>query len=477
MQTEPRLPLPLRNHHQEEEALKATIVGLGRVGTVVSAGLASAGHEVLGVDIDHCRVTALQRGSPPFHEPKLVERLSFASRRSAIRFLHRDEVMEDLGDVAVVAVDTPSEPESAPDLRQVRNAVSWIKSTKPRNLVIAMKSTVPPGTGLELAATELLGTGIGYVANPEFLREGWAIRDWDSPDRIVIGTASDARWSAERVKRMYSGVDAPFLVTDVASAEMVKYASNAFLATRISFINEIAALCDSFGASIEAVSEGLAMDSRTGVRVHAGIGFGGSCLPKDVRALDLLARTAGVDVGLLRAVASVNSRQRLLPLRALLERFSGRLDGLRIGVLGMAFKPGTEDIRDAPALELIRVLAVEGAAVTIFDPEAGKPGQGQLPSSTRLVAGVEEAAEGAQALCLCTEWDQIVSADWPTVARRMASPRFVFDGRNALDPGEMRRLGFEYRGIGRNSISVSGLTARTHQINGSGAVIGGQDDC
>ena len=457
--------------------MKVTVVGLGRVGTVVAAGLVSAGHKVLGVDIHHCRVTALRRGRPSFHEPGLAERISLALQRGTLRFLHRDEVMEDLGEVAVITVGTPPSRESAPDLRQVRDAVSWVRSLRPRDLVIAMKSTVPPGTGSDLVEEELLATGIGYVANPEFLREGWAIHDWDSPDRIVVGVCLNDVRSAEAVRRMHAGIDAPFLVTDVTSAEMIKYANNAFLATRISFINEIATLCDLFGASIDAVSEGLAMDSRTGSKVHAGVGYGGSCLPKDVRTLDQLALASRVKAELLRAVDSVNNQQRLLPLRALRERFNGHLAGLRIGVLGLAFKPGTDDVRDAPALELIRVLASEAAAVAVFDPQAGGSAKGQLPPSTRLVDGLQEAAEGAQALCLITEWEEIVRADWQAVARRMIPPRLVFDGRNALDPHEMHRLGFEYLGIGRNGISKRDLAFGTAPTKSSGASVGGQDDC
>ena len=453
---------------KEERVLKITVVGLGRVGTVVTSGLAAAGHEVLGVDIDQGVVTTLSRGSPPFYEPGLADRIAQALQTGSLRLLHRDEVMEDLGEVAVIAVGTPPSREPAHELKQVRDAVSWVRSMGPQNLVIAMKSTVPPGTGLELVEAELSETGIGYVANPEFLREGQAILDWSSPDRIVIGVAPNDDRSAEAVRRMYAGIEASFLVTDITSAEMVKYANNAFLATRISFVNEIAALCDLFGASIDAVAEGLAMDTRTGSRVHAGVGYGGSCLPKDIQALARLAFAGGIKTELLRAVASVNDQQRLLPLRALRERFNGRLAGLRIGVLGLAFKPGTDDVRDAPALELIRALAAEAA---VFDPEASGHAKGQLPSSIQMVDGLEEAAEGAQVLCLVTEWEEIVRADWQAAASRMGSPRFVFDGRNALDPREMRRLGFEYVGVGRNGISKRELALST------GASVGGQDDC
>ena len=244
--------------------MKITVVGLGRVGAVAAAGLALAGHDVLAVDINLERVGALKGGQSRSYEPGLGRWVSSALQMGALRFLHRDEVREDLGDIALVAVGTPPAQGSAADLQQVRAAVSWIKSMYPEDLVIAMKSTVPPGSGLRIIEQELAGTGIRYVANPEFLREGQAVGDWESPDRIVIGAASNDVESVEVMTRMYAGIDAPIMATDITSAEMIKYASNAFLATRISFINEIAALCDSLGASIDDVSEGLAMDSRTG---------------------------------------------------------------------------------------------------------------------------------------------------------------------------------------------------------------------
>lgn len=430
--------------------MKITVVGLGRVGAVAASGLALAGHDVLGVDIDHDRVAVLREGNPSYYEPGIAERMAVVLQEGFLRVLHRDGVADDLGEVAVVTVGTPQVGQCAAELNQVREAISWVKHKRPRELVIAMKSTVPPGTGLELMSKELSGTGIGYVSNPEFLREGQAIRDWDCPDRVVIGAAPEGVRSVETVMRMYAGINAPVLVTDITSAEMVKYASNAFLATRISFINEIAALCDTLGASIDDVSQGLAMDSRTGSRIHAGVGYGGSCLPKDVEMLYRLASAGGAESEVLRAASEVNSRQRHLPLRSLRERFNSRLAGVEVAVLGLAFKPDTDDVRDAPALDLIRALIAEGAKVRAFDPEAGGLAKEQLPSLAQVVDGVEEATAGAQAMCLVTEWDEIVGADWTAVARRMVPPRFVFDGRNALDPHEMRRLGFEYVGIGRN---------------------------
>ena len=300
--------------------------------------------------------------------------------------------------------------------------------------------------------TELRGTSIRYASNPEFLREGRAVDDWEDPDRIVIGVEPDDARSVETVQLMYTGIDAPCMVTDITSAEMIKYASNAFLATRISFINEIASLCDTVGASIDDVSDGMAMDSRTGARIHAGVGYGGSCFPKDVRALDHLALTSGASVDLLRSVINTNNRQRLLPLHALRQRFGGALDGLRVGILGLAFKPGTDDVRDAPSLDLIHALVDEGAEVQAYDPEAMESARPNLPASVQLVDSVEEAANRTQALVLLTEWESIVQSDWRVVSRCMVPPRLVFDGRNALDPTEMGRLGFEYVGVGRGPV-------------------------
>ena len=261
-------------------------------------------------------------------------------------------------------------------------------------------------------------------ATPNFFElEGHAVvRDWDSKTRPHRHLVKEMPWrnpahrhktvEDNRVKKMHAGISAPFVVTDITSAEMTKYASNAFLATRISFINEIAALCDRVGASIDAVSEGLAMDPRTGSRIYAGVGYGGSCFPKDVRALDYLALTSGVNFELLRSVINVNNKQRLLPLYALRSRFGGAISGLKVGVLGLAFKPETDDVRDAPSLDLIRALVDEGVEVQAFDPQASQTAAHELPPSTRIVDHPVEASAGAQALVLLTEWEEIVNADW-----------------------------------------------------------------
>ena len=273
---------------------KVTVVRLGHVGIVAASGLARSGHEVLATDVDSFRVQALGAGECGRFEPGLRDRLKDTLKAGNIKFTHCDEVDGNLGGVALVAVGTPASDGYAPDLGQVRAAIRWVKERSDGNLVMAMKSTVPPGTGHAILQDELPGTGIGYAANPEFLRAGQALADWDCPDRVIIGTEPGDTLSLEVVRRLYNNINAPVLATDITTAEMIKYASNAFLATRISFVNEIAAICDSVGASIDNVSEGLALGSRSGARIFAGVGYGGPCLPKDVGALDHLARTTGV---------------------------------------------------------------------------------------------------------------------------------------------------------------------------------------
>ena len=440
-----------------------TVIGLGYVGTVASASLASCGHQVLGVDIDTERIAALQSGTAPFYEPGLDETIGSATGAGCLRFQHSEAHDSRPGDTALITTGTPQSASGAADLRQVRSALAWVKSRRSEHTVVVMKSTVPPGTGQQIIEHDLKNSRISYASNPEFLREGQAVDDWRNPDRIVIGAVAGDTRSVTAIKAMHYGIEAPYIITDITSAEMIKYASNAFLATRISFINEIASLCDRVGASIDAVSRGMAMDPRTGGRIYAGVGYGGSCFPKDVRALDHLGLNSGANVELLRSVININNRQRLLPLYALRERFDGNMAGLRVAVLGLAFKPNTDDVRDAPSLDLIQALAEDGAIVSAHDPEAMRTAAPHLPSGVRLTENVLEAADQAQAVVLMTEWRQFVNADWRDIARGMRPPRFIFDGRNALDAAQIRLMGFEYVGVGRsglaNGSSSEGLPA------------------
>ena len=435
--------------------MRITVFGLGHLGTVAAGGLAAAGHDVMGLDIDEQRVQALRAGRMSIYEPELRECVASGVDRGNLQFSRIDEFAGPLGDIALVATGTPATPYGEADLTQVRSALAWIKSRRPIDLTIVMKSTVPPGSGTTFVHQDLKGTNACYVSNPEFLREGRALQDWFFPDRIVVGCDTPSSRGIETIRRMYSPIETPLLVTDITSAEMIKYASNAFLATRISFINEIASLCDAVGASVDAVSDGLALDGRNGKKVYAGVGYGGSCFPKDIRALEHMASAAGLDMDLLGAVAAVNDRQRAMPVERLLARFGEDLRGVEVGVLGLAFKPGTDDLRGAVSLDVIGSLAQRGARVRAYDPQASQLAARLLPGSVDLEDTPEDAAVGAQALLLLTEWKEIGEANWEEIASQMRPPRFLFDGRNALDAALMSRFGFEYVGVGRGNTDLS----------------------
>ena len=434
--------------------MKITVIGLGHLGAVIATGLAaSRRHHVTGVDTDHRLIEILKEGRAHFHEHGLHQGMAHAIRGGHLRFSHTDEANDDLGEIAIIATGTPANPNGGADLTQVRNALAWIADRNPKNLTIVMKSTVPPGSGLTFLNKDLANLSVGYVANPEFLREGTALHDWLNPEQIILGVMPDDDKAIDTVCRMYQGITAPILATDITSAEMLKYASNSFLATRISFINEMATICDAVGASIDAVAQGLALDPRTGTMMRAGVGYGGSCLPKDTIGLHRIAHQKGVNPTLLTAVSEVNRRQTELPMRKLSECFARyigpNMKGLTVGVLGLAFKPGTNDVRGAVAIKLINDLVERGVRVRAYDPVASGEAMRHVPESVEFMARPEQVATGAKALILLTEWTQIIEADWGGMAQTMYYPRFLFDGRNALDPVAMRELGFMYTGIGR----------------------------
>ena len=387
----------------------------------------------------------------------MADRVKSTLTAGNIRFQRCDDVDEDLGEVALIAVGTPAGESYAPELSQVRAALRWVMGRCDAHLVVANKSTVPPGTGRGFLQNELYGTGLGDAANPEFPRGGQALADWDCPDRIVIGTEPGDTRSLKVMRFLYGNFDAPVLFTGVTEAEMIKYASNAFLATRISFMNEIAAICDRVGASVDDVSGGLALDSRSGARILAGVGYGGPCLPKDIGALEHLARQTGAGSDLLRAVIDVNERQWQLPLHALRDRLGGNLRGLKVAILGLTFKPGTGDLTEAPAVKLARALAEEGARVMAYDPSVRDGEIVLLPDGVQVATDVLTATTGSQAAVNMTEWKDIVEADWVAVSRNMAIPKFIFDGRNALDPMTIEAAGLEYVGVGRACAPMESL--------------------
>jgi UDPglucose 6-dehydrogenase len=428
--------------------MNITVVGLGYVGAVAVGALSKTGHNVLGVDVDQGKVSSFQQGVCPFYEPELSELIADGLAAGRLQFQRLDEVKKSLGEIILVAVGTPTQAYGGTDLSQVYSAIRWIKERNPGRAVVVMKSTVPPGTGLRLIAEELADSQLQYVFNPEFLREGQAVHDWFHPDRIVIGGEDED--ATALAKRMYEGIDAPVLITDVTSAEMIKYAANAFLPTKISFINEIASLCDRVGANVDDVVQGIGLDPRIGPSfLQAGLGYGGSCFPKDTRALEFLSAVKGYNCELLRAVINVNNRQRLLPIQALQESFTS-LKGVKVALLGLAFKPNTDDVREAPALDIARLLVELGAKVQAYDPKAMETARPILPEGIELRNSALDALRGAQAAVLVTEWEEFIRLPWEEVVNLMDEPRFIFDGRNALDDRLLMRLGFTYRGVGRS---------------------------
>jgi UDPglucose 6-dehydrogenase len=425
------------------------IFGAGWVGLVTGGCFAELGHRVIVRDVVPERIEALEAGRLPFHEPDLGEVLS--GNRDRITYtLSADDLAE--ADILFICVQTPPTYSGDADLSYVWTALEDIPADDRQRLLV-MKSTVPVGTGDKVrAALEARGlTNVGYASNPEFLAEGRAVRDFMNPDRIVIGAFDEAHAAA--VEALYAGIEAPVVHTDVASAEMIKLAANAFLSTRISFINEIANVCELVGADVQAVAEGVGLDHRLGPHFfRAGVGWGGSCFGKDVSALKQLAGNSGYHFQLLAAVIEVNELQKRRVI-AKLQKHLGRLRGKTIAVLGLAFKPNTDDLRDAPSLVIASRILAEGANVRTWDPVADA--RERLQGGTQY-ASVLEAVRGADAAVIVTEWDELRGLASEEVRAAMARP-LIIDGRNLLDPEETRRAGFAYEGIGRPSSSFEAL--------------------
>ena len=419
------------------------VIGTGYVGLVTAVGFAEIGREVWCVDVDAAKIERLQRGEVPVYEPGLSELLE----RNASRLHFSTDLAGALehARLLLVAVGTPATYSGDADLSAVNAVVDAVPSSERHALV--MKSTVPCGTGasLQRVFAEQGKAGLGYVSCPEFLREGSAVGDFLHPDRVVVGDNRD--WAGDAVVELYAPLQAPLVRTDVASAEMVKLASNAFLATKISFINEIANVCEETGADVVEVARGMGLDQRIGPRfLQAGIGFGGSCFPKDVDALKQLAGNSGYHFQLLTAVIEVNELQKRRVIGKL-QKHLGALNGKRVALFGLAFKPDTDDMREASSLVLSARLNADGAEVSAYDPVAEEQA-GTLMSSISLASSALDAASGADAVVLVTEWPEFVKLDWKLVAEAM-SGTLVIDGRNALDPDAVRAAGLVYEGIGR----------------------------
>jgi UDPglucose 6-dehydrogenase len=424
--------------------VRVAVFGAGYVGLVTGACLADLGHDVVVRDIVSEKIEALRAGYVPIHEEGLEELLE--RNRDSLAFTTEVDEALASAEVVYVAVGTPPTASGDADLTAVWTVVDELPAVD-RRIVLAMKSTVPVGTARTVRhrLDERGFENVGYVSNPEFTAEGSAVRDFMHPDRIVIGAFEAA--DGDVVESLHDGIDAPIVRCDVASAEMIKLAANAALVTRISFINEIANVCEATGADVMTVAEGIGLDHRIGPSfLRAGVGFGGSCFPKDSLALKQLASNSGYHFQLLSAVIEVNELQKRRVINKL-ERRLGTLRGKKIALLGLAFKPGTDDMREAPSLVLAGRLQAEGAEVSAWDPVA----DGKVHLNGAFIAGSAlEALEGADGAVLVTEWPELRELDWAEASRRMRNPLLV-DGRNLLDPETMRKHGFEYEGIGRGS--------------------------
>ncbi len=429
------------------------VVGAGYVGLVTGTCFSDLGNRVTALDLNAERIKNLKAGQLPIYEPGLEEVVKRNVEAGRLRFTTSYDEALDGAEFVFIAVGTPEGVDGEADLQYVRAAAEEVARRMKAPLVIVNKSTVPVGTGDWVAdivrATQPKPIPFSVVSCPEFLREGSAIQDFLIPARIVLGSLDKA--AAHRVADLHLPLRAPMVVTDLRTAEMIKYASNAFLATKISFINEIANICDALGADVKEVAAGMGYDTRIGRSfLDAGLGYGGSCFPKDVKALAHMARTNSKHPQLLESVMEINKHQRVQVVEKVKAALGGsNLTGKVIGIWGLAFKPNTDDLRDAPAIEIIQGLQAAGATIRACDPVAAH-GIARIMPDLDVRSNAYEVATGADAVVMCTEWNEYKQIDMEKVRGIMRTPVLV-DGRNVYDPARMRELGFVYRGMGRGN--------------------------
>ncbi|MFF8178528.1 UDP-glucose dehydrogenase family protein [Streptomyces chartreusis] len=434
------------------------VIGTGYVGLTAGACLASLGHRVVCADLDPVKVAELGRGEVRILEDGLPELVRAGLDTGRLRFVVGAPDAVRGARTVFICVGTPTGPDGRADLTAVDAVVEEIRTLLEPDSVLVTKSTVPVGTAARVTAA-LGRPDVGVVSNPEFLREGTSVADFLQPDRVVIGSASP--WAAAQVAELYAGVDAPVVIADAASAEVVKYAANCFLAVKLSYVNTLAELCEEVGADIGRVTAALGQDHRIGgAFLRPGPGWGGSCLPKDTRALLGTADALGVDFPLVRAAIDTNARQRTRiadRIARLCGDEDGSLAGVRIGLLGLTFKAGTDDLRDSPALALAAELAGRGAELTAHDPAVPATRHTELPADINVVDDPHQAAKGASALVLCTEWPHYRDLDWPRIAADLHHP-VVVDTRNHLDPAALSAAGLAWHGTGTSPVEPA-LTA------------------
>lgn len=429
--------------------MKLTIIGTGYVGLVTGTCFAEVGHQVICVDNDAAKVKMLQGGGIPIYEPGLEELVKKNVAAGRLSFSNSTAEGVEKSDVIFIAVPTPPQPDGSVDMSFIERVARDIAGAMTDYKIIVDKSTVPVQTGDKVAETIKryckARVECDVVSNPEFLREGFAVEDLMKPDRIVVGVRTQRPVPA--LKEVYEPFKAPIIVTDINSAELIKHASNSFLALKISYINAVSVICEATGANVQEVATGMGMDERIGRRfLNASLGFGGSCFPKDLSAFIKIAEQLGYDFGLLKEVQKINSMQ--------MERFVKKitdtlwvLKGKKIGVLGLAFKQNTDDIRMSPALELCQRLQKEGAVLRVHDPKAMEKAKAVLTGVT-YVEDMNEVAEGCDALVIATEWEEFKKLDLERARKGLSHP-IMFDGRNLFDAKEMEQLGFIYKSIGR----------------------------
>ncbi len=429
--------------------MKISVMGTGYVGLVTGTCFADLGNDVICADIDEKKIATLKRGESPIYEPRLIEMMRMNADMGRLRFTTDIEEAVRASEVIFVAVGTPPGPDGEADLSQVHAVAEAVGKAMDGYRVVVNKSTVPVGTGFSvkktIAENQPKKIDFDVVSNPEFLREGSAIQDFMYPDRVVIGCQDHK--AGDIIAELYAPLDTDIIITDILSAELIKYASNAFLALKISYINEIANICDLVGADIKEVVNGVGKDSRINPAFFgAGIGYGGSCFPKDTTALIDIAKRAGYDMKTVRAAVDVNDKQRAM-LVSRMDGIMGGLKGKKIAVWGLSFKPNTDDLRESPAFDLINLLKDKGADVTAYDPITSGAAK-ELLSGVTIVEDAYDALEGADSLVVATDWNMFKEAELSRMKGLMARP-LVFDGRNIYDPEKLRAAGFEYYGVGR----------------------------
>jgi len=434
--------------------VKVGVVGTGYVGLVLGAGLADSGNRVICGDIDKAKIDMLNHGDIPIFEPGLAEMVARNSSHGRLTFTTDIPQLVRDSDVIFIAVGTPPSEDGSADLGHVLNVAATIADNMDGYRLVVVKSTVPVGTCDKVR--EVIASRTKHIfdvaSNPEFLKEGEAVRDMMKPDRIVIGTDNErARELLEEVYVTFVRTGNPIIFMDIKSSEMTKYASNAMLATRISFMNEMASICTKIGADIDMVRHGMGADPRIGSKfLFAGVGYGGSCFPKDVKALIATGVDNGLEVPLLHAVEHINAKQKTLLVDMVVDHFGEDLSGLKFAMWGLSFKPNTDDMREAPSIEIIKGLTARGATVVATDPVAMENAAVILKGNKRVsfLADEYEAVSGVDALLLVTEWGTFRAPSFSRLATAMKQ-KVIFDGRNIWQPAKLREMGFEYYGIGR----------------------------